>query len=258
MQDTYWNKQSHESLKEYLSFHFKKRDKDRLYAQITTHSSLLTAAYKHTLRDATGMHPSRILILEALQSFDTEQQFISKIKDHILRSQNDEPVLIVVQCDSGDKNTNLIACAKYAVINECTKLIYKAPVSIIFIVQLTPMENKNFYSIQCGDWHSVHIDNLLTPGIAMPSINDMQRNRMSVLIAKSIESRNNFSLDQNETPHEQDKCLNLRLLIERSLQRALSLVRDPEENKHRSTQRVSLILLILHDRSNKGIVFRHK
>ena len=80
---------------------------------------------------------------------------------HIQNSSQDEPVLIIVQCDSGDRYTNLIACAKYAILDECSKLSRKGPVSIIFIVQLTPMENKNFHNIQVINHFNKYISNLL-------------------------------------------------------------------------------------------------
>lgn len=58
------------------------------------------------------------------------------------------PVLLVIQCDSGDRHSDLIACAKYAIKDECAKVMKSSSLSILFIVQLTPMDNRCFHSIQ--------------------------------------------------------------------------------------------------------------
>lgn len=51
---------------------------------------------------------------------------------------------------------------------------------------------------------------------------------------------------------QNEKRLDLGKIIERSLQRSASLVRDKEEYKSRSTERVKLILSILHEKANAG------
>jgi hypothetical protein len=45
---------------------------------------------------------------------------------------------MVIQCDSGDVNANLIACARYCVMDEYEKMRddLQAPVHVVFIVQL--------------------------------------------------------------------------------------------------------------------------
>lgn len=45
---------------------------------------------------------------------------------------------MVIQCDSGDVNANLIACARYCVMDEFEKMReeLRVPVHVVFIVQL--------------------------------------------------------------------------------------------------------------------------
>ncbi|XP_053385748.1 E3 ubiquitin-protein ligase RNF213-like [Mercenaria mercenaria] len=184
IQDIYFNKQAHDSISDYLMCQFKRRNCNRLYAQITTHSTLLTVSHKPALGEATGISPNRILLLEALSSYDTEQQFNSKIKEHIRRCGK-EPSLLVVQCHSGDMNVNLIACAKYSILDVCASY---PSVSLLIIVQLTPMETKCFQSLQCGEWHSAHIDNLYSSVVDMPRLLSMEGTPLSALLNEDWKS----------------------------------------------------------------------
>ena len=57
---------------------------------------------------------------------------------HHIQNTGKDPSLMVIQCDSGDVNANLIACARYCVMDEFEKMRdeLRAPVHVIFIVQL--------------------------------------------------------------------------------------------------------------------------
>jgi len=48
--------------------------------KITTHSKLLASTHKADISQASGVAMERILLLETLSSFDTEQQFSNKIQ----------------------------------------------------------------------------------------------------------------------------------------------------------------------------------
>lgn len=47
---------------------------------MTTHSKLLAGVHKKDISQATGISMENILLLEALSSFDTEQQFTNRIQ----------------------------------------------------------------------------------------------------------------------------------------------------------------------------------
>ena len=76
--------------------------------------------------------------------------------------------LLIVQCDSGHLNYDLIACARYRVCNEATKAKAKDQLCgatdvthILFIVRLPQQEVKSqFVGFQGEPWISVHIDEL--------------------------------------------------------------------------------------------------
>ena len=125
-----------------------------------------------------------------LQEFDTELDFSNKIgsvtyntlsctmcdylfitfSPNFLREErHSQPFLVVVQCDSGHLNCDLIACARYRVCDEAIKM-KKAKNSIpgrndvthvLFVIRLPQQEVKSqFVGFQGDPWISVHIDDL--------------------------------------------------------------------------------------------------
>ena len=72
--------------------------------------------------------------------------------------------LIVIQCDSGDANGDLIACARYRIYDERVKSLEQhkdAITHVLFIINL-PHEllDSSFVGFQGDPWISAHIDDL--------------------------------------------------------------------------------------------------
>lgn len=63
-----------------------------------------------------------------------------------------EVVLIVIQCDSGNSNANLIACARNCALDECEKSKERRelPAHIVFIIQLPRKKGGCFTGFQVG------------------------------------------------------------------------------------------------------------
>ena len=124
-----------------------------------------------------------------LQEFDTELDFSNKIgsvtyntlpctmcdyifitsSPNFLREErHSQPFLVVVQCDSGHLNCDLIACARYRVCDEAIKMKAKNTIRgrndvthVLFVIRLPQQEVKSqFVGFQGDPWISVHIDDL--------------------------------------------------------------------------------------------------
>ena len=69
--------------------------------------------------------------------------------------------MLLVQCDSGHLNTDLIACARYRVIDEHKQNRATAITNVVFIIQLPRVSRgTSFASFLGGPWISIHVDNL--------------------------------------------------------------------------------------------------
>ena len=69
--------------------------------------------------------------------------------------------LLIIQCTKADENFDLIACARYRVMDERKKKETNGVTHILFIVQLPRVNGgTSFSSFQGGQWVSAHIDDL--------------------------------------------------------------------------------------------------
>ncbi|KAL3881536.1 hypothetical protein ACJMK2_027968, partial [Sinanodonta woodiana] len=258
---TYWEEQTHDSLAQYLRHRrglARMKNKD-CFAQVTTHSRLLSQSYKEEISRATEIPECRLLI-ETLQSFDTEQQFSRKIRSFI-DEHLEEELLILIQCDSGNTNASLVACARYCIldVHQQMKDRRTAPCHVIFIIQLPRIVGGCFTGFQCGLWHSVHIDDLRVQSIDMPTIQYMMGVSIATLMEKTFTSKasSKVSMKKNkmrdhdapEEVYSQNACS----LIMPSIQSALAMIRDREEATERSTKRVNLVLQLMHKISDEVV-----
>lgn len=78
------------------------------------------------------------------------------------RNSSDDHLLIV-QCNSGHQHTDLIACARYRILDEQTQSSHlKINTHIIFIIGLPRKSGgTKFFSFQGGKWESYHMDTLV-------------------------------------------------------------------------------------------------
>ena len=81
----------------------------------------------------------------------------------------DSTSLIIIQCDSGHQNSDLIACARYRIYDEALRARHRNKIQkqvlgsthVMFIIRLPQQEVRSkFVGFQSDPWISVHIDDL--------------------------------------------------------------------------------------------------
>ena len=155
--------------------------------QVTTHGHLLQREELEKVEKSVHMKVEAFL----LQEFDTELDFSNKVgyvcantifllkfmllyiyfSPLFLRQDEEDTAnrLVVIQCDSGHKNGNLIACARYRIYDERIKAINKKKVQnrvgvthVLFIINLPhQIFSSSFVGFQGDPWISCHIDDLM-------------------------------------------------------------------------------------------------
>ncbi|WAR07198.1 R213A-like protein, partial [Mya arenaria] len=203
---TYYHEQeAHGSLISYLQMKLKQEKVEQIFAQVTTHNKLLASVHKQDISLKLGIHVDRIFLLDTLSSFDTEQQFTNRVQQHLQTAGTGES-LMLIQCDSGDINANLIACARYIVMDEYEKARedIRGQVHAIFIVQLPRKAGGCFTGFQCGSWHSAHIDDLFPESTQMPDIKDLQGKTVSGIFHSVVRKRSQPSDINEEQGEEMD------------------------------------------------------
>ena len=92
--------------------------------------------------------------------------------------------LLIIQCDNGHENIDLIACARYRTKDERNKQQSYGITHVVFVVQLPRMNGgTKFASFQGGPWISAHID-------------DLHENNTSDIIKHALRSRMSTFFEQ--------------------------------------------------------------
>nr|XP_034315108.1 E3 ubiquitin-protein ligase rnf213-alpha-like isoform X1 [Crassostrea gigas] len=266
--EKYFFQQTHEDLWSCICHHLNKSKTEHkaIRLQITTNSSLLTPGEVRDNVGCANLDPNFVSIL-FLQSFDTEQQFCRQLRRSFEMNDQHNDIFVIIQCDNGIKNSGLIACAHYCVLDELQLLSTekKERTHIVFILRLPRMSKNHFTGFQCGLWKSVHIDDLRT-NRDVPNITDMVGKSIRTLFEKNVldlpdeDNQENFVPTHEPTLSNQTKkakqsrevlcninrSFDFLSLVKKCVQSSLSMVKYPD-NPQRSTQCVNTWIGLLHD-----------
>ena len=160
------------------------------------------------------------------------------------RNGGDCSGILIVQCDSGDDNFNLIAGARHILMEERTNapelvgLSKIKPVHIALVVQLPRIAGgcRNLVGFQGGQWMSVHIDELRPPGRNTHSVDQLINKPISELFGDG----NGTQLERNR--HIQSLAVNL---LRNCVEAAACRIDNESGTPDRSTQRIELLLQLL-------------
>ena len=79
----------------------------------------------------------------------------------VYASEYEERKFLIVQCESGERKNNLIACARHHLINERQRVNISGVTYVVVIIQVPRVSGgTSFTSFQGGSWISTHIDEL--------------------------------------------------------------------------------------------------
>ena len=92
----------------------------------------------------------------------------------VFQNESDGDSLLIIQCESGHKYTDLIACARYRVLDERTQALTSKSRNITHVVFIIRLPRKRggtkFVGFQGDDWECYHMDSLMPPKDALMTI----------------------------------------------------------------------------------------
>jgi hypothetical protein len=259
----YFCEQNHSSLLEYLQAKFIDTNPDKhMLIQVTTHSRLLSSSGVSQICSAIGMEANSII----LQQFDTEQQFQKRLSEfYELESQNKR--ILLVQCEAGDINSDLIACSRYLIqeqrdlaLNTGTTCGYSR--HLVFVIQLPRVASSCFVGFQGGAWEEVHIDELRPANQTLtPSITSLANKKISSLLGKVVqlgsddpvaESTNEIGSETMDDVNpemcvEGPPVLNAEALLRACVHGAVSRLDEQEQSLDNASKRIHILLQLLPD-----------
>ena len=177
----------------------------------------------------------------------------------IFRRQSGKDCLLIIQCDAGHLNIDLIACARHRIIDERVSALQMntdtdqyVPLQathVVFVVQLPKQAGgTKFVGFQGAQWYSVHIDDLNPPKDLSFDLPNSFHHSMSEIFGIPP------AVDADGDPEVFTQIGASRRLYS-LIQKAASRLYDTEKNRHRTTERIELLLNLipLDDLSDNGI-----
>uniref|UniRef100_A0A8C6ZCZ6 RING-type E3 ubiquitin transferase n=1 Tax=Nothoprocta perdicaria TaxID=30464 RepID=A0A8C6ZCZ6_NOTPE len=260
----YFKEQQHTSFADFLRAHVHAAaGPQTVFTEVTTFSRLLTSTDAACLEREVQGKAQRLQIL-FLQQFDTEYSFLKGIRDFLDATPGNKILIIQTDFEDGSQNAQLIASAKYTVVNEVNKVdLGEVSVFIYFIMKLSRMEGGTSYvGFHGGLWQSVHIDDLRRSKDMVSDMTALKNLTISQMFCSDSDETNGelnagfYTLvaalptngkEQEEAEREvepplpeaenfEGEILDTVLLLRSCVQSAVGMLRDQNEDFSRSTR----------------------
>ena len=157
------------SLAEYLEEKTKIKTRNETGVHLTlatTHSRLLTDRDVIEFEKSLLCRQSKVRITSlSLQQVQTEQEYTREIQIFLRRKHEGiDKTVLLIQCDRGEENAKLIACARHMIEDELKERrrgeeSTEINVFIVFLILLNRQSYGTKFASYCGgQWNTVHID----------------------------------------------------------------------------------------------------
>ncbi|XP_064251966.1 E3 ubiquitin-protein ligase RNF213 isoform X2 [Passer domesticus] len=259
---TYFRQQQHTSFADFLGAHVRaEAGPQTAFTEVTTFSRLLTSADAACLEREVQGKAQRPQIL-FLQQFDTEYSFLKGIRDFLDSTSGNKVLIIQTDFEDGSQNAQLIASAKYTVVNEINKVdLGEVSVFVYFIMKLSRLEGGTSYvGFHGGLWQSVHIDDLRRSKDMISDLTALQNltisqvfsqdpgaTRAAALPASGEAQQEEMMEVETSVPgaeHQEGEILDTTVLLRSCVQSAVGMLRD-QNDLSRSRRRIEILLGLL-------------
>ncbi|XP_015735182.1 E3 ubiquitin-protein ligase RNF213 isoform X2 [Coturnix japonica] len=259
--NVYFKQQQHSSFADFLRAHVRSGlECQTVFTEVTTFSRLLTSADSACLEREVQGRAQRPQIL-FLQQFDTEYSFLKGIRDFLEATSGNKILIIQADFEDGSQNAQLVASAKYTVVNEINKAnLGDVSVFVYFIMKLTRVEGGTSYvGFHGGLWQSVHIDDLRRSKDMISDMSVLQNLTISQMLCEDLgkakappvngeeeeEREGEAEASALEAEHCEGEVLDIVVLLRSCVQSAVGMLRDQNENLSRSRKRIEILLSLL-------------
>uniref|UniRef100_A0A3P9I788 RING-type E3 ubiquitin transferase n=1 Tax=Oryzias latipes TaxID=8090 RepID=A0A3P9I788_ORYLA len=213
LQKLYFQQQHHHSLRDFLDESMSRYDGCCRFLEITTFSSLLTRSDVRVMARALGLQPDRFMLL-SLHQFDTEVSFCNKIRYELDLC----PILHGVW----------LSINRYCTMNYVTSL-EDGVCWVIFIIKVSRISSQPEYIGFQGGKEPCSSIIVLRAAVGLT----YKGHKLCVFLGRCLE----FSTDKAH--------LHPLSLVRSCVQKAVSLLRDPDGRPSRSMQRMHILLGLL-------------
>ena len=245
MWEEYFTNQKHLSLKELLVYHISLLNADESTAsvkntannliQISTNSKLSLLNLDKTQLNESLSHPLKCAAnvdFCILKSFDTMQQFSTKIKTFLTQEPLNSKHFLFIQSDLNQEyGADIIACTRHTIVENFKDIFIGEPSQHFYIILLINIAKENvdkFIGYQFGHWSCYHCDELEENSHDLPAFENLRNKSLSELLTDSLNQNGDTS------------ALDLRILLKKLSHNACSLIKDTHLS--RTISRIELFI----------------
>lgn len=226
--------------------------------QITTNSNLTLLNSESKLNLANSLAASNEqLEFCILKTFDTMLQFSNRIKLFLtVRKQtnnSNEKRYLFIQADQSQENgSDIIACARYTIVESFKEMLTSKQADNLFIVLLInlPKENvEKFVGFQFSHWYCYHLDEIEDNPPDLPAFERMNNTILSKLLIDYLKDSEQLenSMDINSINWQNSGRQNLQMgfFLKKLAHNACSLITDV--NLARTINRIDVFIQLCDD-----------
>ena len=216
LHDLYFNFQKHFSLKELLNYHLTKAKGNSTLVQISSicKSTIINLNSNQLKQDLNVS----IVDLCLLQSFDTQHQFVSRLKKFY--SATESSGVLLIQADLNLSSWDLVSCARYFITEAYKSVQLERNLHVIFLV-LMEKGNTNFSAFQHG-WSCYHLDEIEEPGEHLPDLELFKKFTLSQILQQNLNSENANEIMEVDG----SRNFSISALLKKLSHKACSLIKD--------------------------------
>lgn len=164
------------------------------------------------------------------------------------RENDDEQKhLVIIQCDAGNVENDLIACARYRIFDQRFNgsILSKARTHVLFIIHVPVLVTTKVVGFLGDPWVSTHIDDLRAPTDSSPSLDQAMRDPISSLFYRKPEPDMPVAEQITDTPTVTQN-LGFCSYLHHCIQAAASRIQAAD--KQRTTGRLPILTALIPDK----------
>ncbi|XP_066547032.1 E3 ubiquitin-protein ligase rnf213-alpha [Amia ocellicauda] len=251
--ELYFVAQSHISLLDAL----KKNRKgcEGVCLEVSTYSRLLNQSDMKVISTELNIN-RKLLLLLFLNQFDTEQAFRQEISNFFNSSIEGRKLLFLQSYfEDSNQHQRLLSCVRYCITDVKKKQEKSSSPGVVLLTRLPRILGGCSYTGFSGaEWIPLHLDELMPPKSFPANIGVLSNMTIPQILEKSmdhtVENEDNDSHEPQGRLNENEKLIDMQILIKQSLQKGAVRLEDKKNNISRATTRIQIMYDLLRSENH--------
>nr|XP_039248269.1 E3 ubiquitin-protein ligase rnf213-alpha-like isoform X1 [Styela clava] len=248
LQTTYLQMQTHDNLWDLL-LHLKNHINESVVKllEIPSYSDILSGNDRKVIETYLDL-PTNHVMLMSLQQIKTNQEFIKKLGDFLnqallvdKKSDQQSCMVLLIQCAQAHKHVQLIACARYGILNTMPKYLDDQKHKSVIVAFL--LSTDRTVVLNQSDHSTTRLSSILQPTSDTETvfIDEFKPHQKRVKITMELNHLSISELLSDDINHENYKHVHIPTLLKDCVWQAMSKLSDSPDNDDRLYHRIKIL-----------------